>query len=328
MEIKKLVILHYKEAGTLTESHVQAVKQALPGTEVMVVRSNQVNGAKPLLNEKTDTDVLLTWGFVTEGLEKFCKEAPSLKWIHCFTSGVDGIMASAIGQLDIKISSSKRGAGNAIADHVLAFIFAFTREIPLFMELKRKKVRVWDNNLYKYDEVCYKTIGIVGIGYIGKEIAKKCKLLGMRVLATDLIPDQSGLADSFYPLSEVSTLLRESDFVVLSLPLTEATRNFIGSKELSMMKKKAVLINVAHGEVVDTEALIRALRNKEIAGAGLDVLTGEDNMLQDHPIWELPNVIFTPHIAAMSPHYIDRAIRISIENLVRYRQDEALHFLA
>ena len=328
MNINKLVILHYEDADTLTEAHVESVKQALPDTEVIVVRSKVADGAKPLFDMATDCDVLLTWGFITEGVEAFCKGAPSLKWIHCFTSGVDGFMASGIADMDVRITASKGVAGYAIADHVLAFIYAFIRELPLFMEMKRQKVRVRDNSLYHYDEVCYKTVGVVGLGYVGKEIVKKCKLLGMQVLGTDIVSDQSGLVDRFYPLADVDSLLKESDFVVLSLPLTETTRNFIGARELGIMKKEAVLINVARGEIVDTAALVKALRDKDIAGAGLDVLTGENDMGPDHPIWELPNVIYTPHIAAMSPHYMDRAIKISIENFMRYSRDEELLFVA
>jgi phosphoglycerate dehydrogenase-like enzyme len=323
MKINKIAILHYKNATPLTEEHVKSIQQLFPETEINVVVSTLEEGARPLFEMNQDIDVLVTWGLVTPGLEKFCAEAPNLKWMHLFTAGVDAIMASEIGKMDIAITTSRGVAGYAISDHVLAFIYAFTREIPLFMDLKQKKIHGGPQGL-KYDEIAYKTVGIVGLGSIGGMIAEKCKRVDMKVISTDIFPDKNGLTDEWYPISEIDKLLHTADFVVITVPLTDDTRHMIGEKELKMMKKDAYLINVARGEIVDTDALVRAIQQNEIAGAGLDVLENENNMLPDNPIWELPNVIYTPHVAALSPHYMDRAIKLTINNLMQYSHDEEL----
>ena len=327
MKINKLAILHYKNAMELPDEQIQNIRDVLPDTEIIVVYSTMKEGAKPLAEITDDVDVLITWGMVTDGLESFCKNAPSLKWIHLFTVGVDDFMDSEIADLDIQITISTGVAGYAISDHVMALIYAFTRDLPKFMELQRNKINGMKANLsFCYDEVAYKTVGIIGLGSIGRMIAEKCKRAEMRVIAADLVPDKNGLVDQWYPMREMNTLLKEADFVVITVPLTPETRHMIGEKEFKAMKETAYLINVARGGIVDTEAFINAIRNNEIAGAGLDVLENETNLPEDHPIWTLPNVIFTPHVSAMSPQYMGRAIRLAKANLIKYANDEEVPY--
>lgn len=327
MKIEKLAILHYQNIMEITDEQIQSIQDALPETEIIFVCGGMQEGAKPLAEIINDVDVLITWGMVTEGLEDFCKNAPSLKWIHLFTVGVDDFMASELADLDLQVTISTGVAGYAISDHVLALIYSFTRDIPKFMDLQRKKINGARAGInFVYDEVAYKTVGIIGLGSIGRMIAEKCKRADMRVVAADLIPDKNGLVDQWYPMSEMDTLLAESDFVVLTLPLTPETQHMIGKKEFKTMKESAYLINVARGGIVDTEAFVNAIRNNEIAGAGLDVLENENNLPEDHPIWTLPNVIFTPHVSALSPQYMGRAMQLAKESLIKYANDEEVPY--
>jgi phosphoglycerate dehydrogenase-like enzyme len=165
-----------------------------------------------------------------------------------------------------------------------------------------------------------KTVGIVGLGHIGREVARLAKAFGMRVVATRRSARQSQRAryvDRLFAPDQLLQLLSESDFVVLTLPLTKETHKIIGEAELRSMKPTAYLINVARGQVVDEEALARVLEEHRIAGAGLDVFTREP-LPADSRLWKLPNVIISPHIAGYMENYSEQATAVFCENLRRY----------
>jgi len=165
-----------------------------------------------------------------------------------------------------------------------------------------------------------KTVGIVGLGNIGREVARLAKAFGMRVVATRRSVKRVARAkyvDILLPREQLLRLLSESDFVVLSLPFTSETNKLIGEKELRTMKPTAYLINIARGNIVDEEVLIRALDEHWIAGAGLDVFATEP-LPPDSRLWEFPNVIFSPHIAGGMEDYNIRTIELFCENLRRY----------
>jgi D-2-hydroxyacid dehydrogenase (NADP+) len=169
-------------------------------------------------------------------------------------------------------------------------------------------------------------VGIVGLGHIGREAARLAKAFGMRVLATRRSAKQVGQAryvDTMLPIKQLRRLLTESDFVVLSLPLTQETRQIIGEVELRSMKPTAYLINIARGSLIDEESLVRALEEKRIAGAGLDVFAREPPPAES-PLWGFPNVIISPHIAGGMEDYVERATGVFVENLRRYIQGKKL----
>jgi phosphoglycerate dehydrogenase-like enzyme len=320
MKINKLAIIDFGDMRSVKDYHVDSVKKVLPEAEVILAY-----GAKDLLSKTDDADVIITWSIppiVNRDFIEFCKGAKSLKWIHSFIAGVDVFMNSEICDMDIIITCTKGIHSFPMADHTLAYIFAFLRAFPVFIrsQLNRK----YDTQAESLcDETYEKTVGIIGLGNIGHYIAQKCKLLGMRVVAVKRTPIESEWVDHCYSNEELGLLLKESDFVVVTVPLTKDTQKLIGEKELRMMKKSAYLINIARGGVIDQEALIRVLKENAIAGAGLDVFE-EEPLPQDSPLWDIPNVIITPHVAARSPYYMDRAIKVAIDNLQRYTRDEDL----
>ncbi len=173
------------------------------------------------------------------------------------------------------------------------------------------------------DELAGKTLGIIGLGSIGMEIARKGKCFGMNVIGIKKTHENVRWVDEVYTPENLDIVLGESDYLVLCVPATDETKNLIGERELKKMKISAYLINIARGDVIDENALIRALKEKWIAGAAIDV-TREEPLSPDSPLWELDNLIITPHVAGSSPYYWDRAVDIFVENLKRFFQGEEL----
>jgi len=166
----------------------------------------------------------------------------------------------------------------------------------------------------------------VGLGHIGKEIARLSKALGMTVIATRrsvLVPGKTQNVDLLLPQSQIQRMLRKSDFIVLSVPLTPETRHIIGESELRAMKPGARLINVGRGQLVDEEALIRALDEKRIAGAGLDV-TYTEPLPKESRLWILDNVILSPHLSWAMENYLSHATHLFCKNLRRYLSGKKL----
>jgi phosphoglycerate dehydrogenase-like enzyme len=193
--------------------------------------------------------------------------------------------------------------------------------------------------LFSPNELCGSTVGIIGYGSIGRQIARLLQVFGATVLAAKrdvMHPEDTGytlegLGDPngdfvtrLYPPQSLVTMLKECDYVVVTLPRTTATRGLIGAKELAALKPGAYLIDISRGDIVDHNALIPLLRDRKIAGAALDVFPAEP-LPADNPLWKLPNVIITPHIAGFSPHYDQNAATLFGQNLQRYLEDLPLY---
>jgi phosphoglycerate dehydrogenase-like enzyme len=187
-------------------------------------------------------------------------------------------------------------------------------------------LEIWEADSIPF-EVEGKTMGILGYGSIGKEIASRCKALGMNVVGLrrdePSSPQNNDRADIIFQDDHLEELLRNSDFVTVALPLTEETRGMIGEEELRMMKKEAYLINIARGGIIKEDVLIKALNNGWIAGAALDVFEKEP-LAADHPFYKMSNVLITPHISGTNPEYMNRVIEIFADNLERYLEGKPL----
>lgn len=219
---------------------------------------------------------------------------PELKLIAVAATGTDVIDKAAAKDHGVTVINIRNYAFNTVPEHVVALMFALRRNLLAYANDVRagkwQDARQFCFLDHPIRDIAGSTIGIVGFGAIGKQIAKRAEGLGMTVLAYDVFP-QEGLVD-------LDTLIRESDVITLHAPLTDDTRNMIGERELKAMKRSAILINTARGGLVDEAALAQALIQGEIAGAGFDVLTEEPprhgNVLLDQAI---PNLIVTPHVA-------------------------------
>lgn len=268
---------------------------------------------------KGQLDVLLADAEVIFGIvlpRDVTARAPKLKWVQMMTAGVDRFLDSEFRESSVIMTTVSGIHGTQISEFILGLMLMFAKEAPLCFYLKQKKQ--WARLIPAV--LRSKTLGIVGLGSIGGEVARLAKAFGMRVLATRRTAKQSGRArnvDMLLPRQQLTQLLSDSDFVVLTLPFTTESDKLIGERELRAMKSTAYLINISRGGIVDEEALIHALEEKWIAGAGLDVFATEP-LPADSKLWELPNVIFSPHIAGAREDYAVHATGLFCENLSRY----------
>ena len=248
--------------------------------------------------------------------------APRLKWVQVMSAGVEGFLDTDMIASPVVLTNVSGIHATPISEFVLALMLMFVKQAPLSFQMKQEKQwrRLTPTVLRS------KTVGIVGLGSIGREVARLAQAFDMRVLATRRSAKEVGRAryvDIMLPQSQLRELLGESDFVVLAVPLTPETRKLIGEEELRSMKPTAYLINIARGGIVDEPVLIRALDEHWIAGAGLDVFATEP-LPADSRLWELPNVILSPHISGAAEDYVLRATEIFLENLRRYLNGKKL----
>src|SRR3990172_8486989 len=254
------------------------------------------------------------------------RAAPSLRWIQLTSAGVDRAARSGLLQSDIMVTNSSGLHATPIGEYVLCVMLMFCKGAPRFVRAQQR--REWLR--FMPEELYGKTVGIVGLGHIGGGVARLAKAFGCRVLATRrsaTARTKGELVDELLPPSELPRLLGESDFVVLAVPLTPETRHLIGEAELRAMKPSGVLINIARGAVVDERALVRALKEDWIGGAGLDVFEQEP-LPPESELWGLENVILSPHLSGGTEIYNRRAVGIFCENLRRYPAGERLLNLA
>ena len=259
-----------------------------------------------------DAEIIYGLEFPQNGYSR----APKLKWFQAMWAGVERFVDDEFRRSSAVMTTVSGIHAIPMAEYVVMVMLMFVKGIPGCFELKQEKL--WKR--FNPTDLRSKVVGIVGLGHIGREVARLAKALGMEVMATRRSAkpgEQAKYVDSLLPREQLPQLLSNCDFVVLSLPATPETDKLIGEKELRTMKPTAYLINVARGSVVDEDALIRGLEENWIAGAGLDVFSAEP-LPEDSRLWELPNVIFTPHISGNLDNYYKRSTELFCENLRRY----------
>jgi D-2-hydroxyacid dehydrogenase (NADP+) len=280
------------------------------------------------LSRKAELDALFAEAEVVCGwIHHFPKDllarAPRLKWIQTLSAGVDR-MPDDVMRSGVRIVNASGLHGTPMAEVVLQMMLMFAKDAPACLRMKEKKEwRRFTPFLLKGQ-----TAGVLGLGVVGKEIARLCKALGMTVWAirrSSREEEAKPNVDRLFFREQLPEFLGAVDFAIIAMPLTRETRGMIGEKELKAMKPSARLINVARGAIVVENDLVRALEEKWIAGAGLDVFV-EEPLPPTSRFYELPNVIFSPHISGEMPDYDLRATEVFCENLRRYlRGDPFLH---
>jgi phosphoglycerate dehydrogenase-like enzyme len=266
-------------------------------------------------------------------------QAPNLRWVQTHSAGINRLMDTAVWNSDIAITSSSGIHAPNMAQYALTQILSWAHRTPNWF--KYQKLGKWPQNRWdKFvpDELHGRTLGILGYGSIGREIARLAKPFGMKILVTKRDarhPEDDGftilgsgdprgeLPNRIYPSEATRSMLAECDFVVITLPLTEKTRHFFDETMFKEMKPNAFLVNIGRGGVINEPDLIKALKKGQIAGAGLDVFETEP-LAEDSPLWTMDNVILTPHISGFTPYYDDRATDLFAENLRRYLAGEKL----
>jgi phosphoglycerate dehydrogenase-like enzyme len=248
--------------------------------------------------------------------KNFITRAPKLKWIQTMLAGVEGILDADMVRSSVILTNGKGVHTTPCAEVALEMMLMLAKQAQVYFQFKQeKKWQKLPPSLLRS-----KTVGIVGLGSIGTEIARLSKAFRMRVVAVRRSVKQvtkSSYADTVYPGEQLLEMLSQSDFVVLALPYTPATDKLIGERELRAMKSSAYLVNIGRGRTVDEEVLARALDEGWIAGAGLDAFATEP-LPANSRLWELPNVIYSPHMSGGGEDVSLIATELFCENLRRY----------
>jgi phosphoglycerate dehydrogenase-like enzyme len=296
----------------------EALEQALTPAEVIWVSRHDAIGIRRALKR---ADVAILAGDLDAGF----LDAPRLTWVHCGHAGLERSAMPEVFERGLVVTSAAGRSAPALAEHAMFFMLALSFRYPRFYDAQRAH-RWGVRGQHELRALYGRTVGILGLGHTGLEIARRAKAFGMRVVAYRRRPKGSPHVDRLYSAARGETLdelLQTSDFVVLSLPLTDRTRRLIGPIELSRMRPTAYLVNIARGGLVDESAMIGALRAGRLAGAAIDV--AEDEPLPAaSPLWDTPNLIITPHVTPLMPDRDERALELLRENIRRYRCGEPL----
>lgn len=328
------VLVTIDMGNTLKERHLQQISQVDPRVRVRTAwkpylalwkRSKGLE-AGPTPEEETelnqmlaDTEVL----FTIYALPDLLKRCPRLRWVQTGSHGVDHLWESGLLESPVVVTCARGTYAGPMAEFVLCMMLLLAKQGRRLIANQER--RNWE--VFTMEELSGKTVGIIGLGSIGQAVAKLCHALGMRVMATkrSLASWDANLAPvaELIPLQDLNRLLDASDFVVPCVPLTPETQGMLGEAQLRAMKRTAFLINISRGMVIQEPALVRALKEGWIAGAGLDVFQQEP-LPKESELWEMPNVILSPHMAPVTDRQGDRATEAFCDNLRRFMRGEPL----
>jgi phosphoglycerate dehydrogenase-like enzyme len=254
--------------------------------------------------------------------------AQKLRWIHSPAAAVHQLLSPELINSDVALTNARDVHGPVVAEHVIALILALAKRIP--QDVRFQQQHIWGQEVLWRDrprprEIAGATLGLIGLGSIGRAVAKHASALGMRVIALREHPEREHPkgVEKVLSSAQLDQLLEQSDYVVLCPPLTPATRGMIGAAQLAKMKPDACLINVGRGPLLDEAALFTALRDHKIGGAALDVFA-EEPLPSTSPLWDLQNLLITPHTAGMTEKLWERHYALFSENLRRYLNRQPL----
>jgi phosphoglycerate dehydrogenase-like enzyme len=318
--MKLLIVLHHRfELWNAPPWVAERLRAEFPQIEVV-----HLPGYEGIEEEIRDAEVAVAWSLRPEQLAA----ASRLRWIHSPAAAVHQLMFPELIASDVVVTNARDVHGPVVAEHVLTLIFALAKKLPA--ALRFQQARVWgQEKIWTEDprpaEVAGSTLGLVGLGSIGRAVAERAACLGMEVIAVREHPERGGTegVNHVYGPADIDVLLPQSDYVVLAAPVTPDSRNLMNSQRLAAMKSNAYLINVSRGSLVDEAALAEVLRQRKIAGAALDVFTREP-LPQESPLWHLENLLITPHTAAITNKLWQRHYALLKENLRRYTGGEPL----
>ncbi len=307
----------------LKETHVAKLQKEFLQIEFVNLKKNDDRFPEII----RDVEVLATWPVDPKKFNELLSKAEKLRWIQWSSVGMSLEYLELARRRNWMMTNARGIASESISLHVLSLILAFERKLP--MAFQHQIQRKWNHKSFTatehgFDGVKGKVLGIVGLGSIGTALAEKGHALGMRVWGVKKNPEvKPSFVEGVLPSSRLADLLKKADFLVLALPLLPETTKLIGREELNQMKESAYLINVARGGLIDEAALVESLRENRIAGAALDVAEKEP-LAPEHPFYETPNLVLTPHIAGLDRHYTDSLVDLVRENTQLYLQGKPL----
>ena len=284
-------------------------------------RVQYVSDTDALRQALSAADALFVWDFTSEKVRAaWDGVSPALQWVHVASTGVDPVLFPALVESDITLTNSREIFDPAIAEYVAGLVIALRKDLPQTLELQSQRAWVHRETLMVRGQEAV----VVGAGPIGRAIGRTLAALGC---AVRLVARQARAEDPDFGRvhgnDELDTLLSTADVVVAAVPLTPGTRGLFGAERFARMKPSALFVNVARGPVVEEHALMSALQQGEISGAGLDVFT-EEPLPQDHPFWEMPNVIVSPHMSGDFVGWREVLAQIFVDNFERWVAGEPL----
>lgn len=303
----------------LADSHVEQIRNLVQG-EYRIVVSGQENIASDIF----EADIFCGHAKVPVDWQAVVAKG-QLQWIQSSAAGLDHCLLPPVVESPIIVSGCSGLFANQVAEQALALLMALIRRLPVFFQAKQAKQFVRRPT----DDLFGKTIGIIGLGGNGQRIANVMRPLVGKVLATDCFPESCQslidhrIVDQVFAADQLHDVLRQSDVVIVTLPLSKSNEQRIGKYEFDLMPPGAYLINVGRGSVVDTGSLIRSLDSGQLGAAGIDVVDPEP-LPADSPLWEMDNVVITPHVGAQSPRRIPVTVDLFCENLIRFREGQPL----
>lgn len=310
-EIKKVLVTAY-----IGEDNKEILRRALAPAEVTFRSFMDKEG---IAEAARDVDVAILNGDLDDSI--LASEA--LRWVHCCRAGVEKSARPEVFERGIILTSSSGRSAPALAEHALMFMLSLTYDVPMLLAAQAERKWAVSREYFMKTGLYRKTIGVIGLGKTGREVARLAKSFDMRVLGWKRSAAPVENVDRVYASAQgesVDELLRESDYVVLCVELNDDTWHLISGERLRLMKKSAFLINMGRGGLVDETALVEALLAGEIAGAGLDTFEVEP-LPADSPLWGMRNVMITPHITPQLPDREERMLSYVFENIKAYRGD-------
>jgi D-3-phosphoglycerate dehydrogenase len=294
-------------SGTRAEPQLRALG------DVAIYTERGANEEAELIRRVRDAAAVLSLRAYSRFTKRVLDECPSLRMISIWGTGTDNVDLDACRERGITVTNTPGVNANSVAEHTLALMLAVTRQIPAMD--RGVRAGQWPRALLVQLEG--KTLGIIGLGAIGRRVATLATAFGMRVVATTWGPDDGRAASVGARHVALETLLHESDIVSVHLRLNTETNGIINRERLALMKPSSFLINTARGALVDRDALVDTLRERRIAGAGLDVFHDEP-IRADDPLLSLENVVLTPHNAGTTQEVIDLGLERAVENVARF----------
>ncbi|MDR1958780.1 MAG: D-2-hydroxyacid dehydrogenase [Planctomycetaceae bacterium] len=300
----------------VTESHLARIHTAWPEVELICADQNDKEDAEKKLFQADyfcgHVKKMVDWDSIVA--------QNRLRWIQSSAAGMDHCLVPAVIDSDIRVCSASGLLSDQVAEQTMALLLGWLRSLPVFFHarLKREFVRRPTRDLTG------STVGIVGFGGNGRRLAQVLAPFHVTMIATDMFPeDKPDDVEHLWPETSLNELLAVSDIVILNIPLNQQTYHLFDAEKLGRMKKTALLVNMARGAIVETPALVDALHQGTLAGAVMDVVEPEP-LPPDHPLWECPHLIITPHVAGQIRWRNDDVTSLLCENIRRYRNGEPL----
>lgn len=301
----------------LDESYRKPVSGLFPDHELIFFDARSARRDDIIQQLRTANLIAMRWDFPFRVDRSFIESLPNLKFIHKSGSGVDGFDLNALNDNGILLANASGVNADAVAEHAILLILTCLRNA--YWHMHNVRLGRWKQGFSDNDSelLSGKTVGILGMGRIGCELAKRLSGFGVNIAAYQRNPRPEPAILASVKWQSLDDILKQSDVVVLCLPLTHATERLIGRRELSLMKETSILINCARGRIVDEDALYDALSQRRLRAAGLDVFSIEP-VPETHPLLHLDNVFATPHIAGRTRETTARQIEYLIENITAF----------